>query len=403
MAQFRYEGFDASGGRVAGTVEAEALDRARSDLGARGVLLSDLAPVDAGRDWRALLGLGSERVGLSDLEFLTAELSLLLESGVRIDRGIGILARAGKSAATSQLLAALAADLKQGKQLSEAAAAHPEVFDPLYVNLIALGEASGRLPEVFRGLAEDLRFRRDMRQRIVQAAAYPLVVLSVCIIALLFIFNFVVPNLAALFADAKELPWYTSLLLESSAFMRSWQWLVFGALAALGAYLWQARKNPGVLEFRDRLLIEAPGLRDALAMVERIRFASGLGLMLDAGLPVDRALVLATGNIRHGTLRREIAIAVEKVRRGEQLSMVLRQTRLFPDFYASLLEVGEESGELGRVFTEVARRSRDAFSSWTQRLTTLLEPLLILVMGLIVGGVVVIMMLSITSVTEVSF
>ena len=145
----------------------------------------------------------------------------------------------------------------------------------------------------------------------------------------------------------------------------------------------------------------APGLRDATAVVERIRFASGLGMMLEAGLPVDRALTLATGNIRHGTLRREVALAVDKVKRGEQISAVLRQTRLFPDYYASLLEVGEESGELARVFTEIARRSRDAFAAWTQRVTTLLEPLLILIMGLIVGGVVVIMMLSITSVADV--
>ena len=121
----------------------------------------------------------------------------------------------------------------------------------------------------------------------------------------------------------------------------------------------------------------------------------------EAGLPVDRALTLATGNVRHGTLRREVAAAVEKVKRGEQISKVLRETRLFPDYYASLLEVGEESGELARVFTEIARRSRDGFSSWALRLTTLLEPLLILIMGLIVGGVVVVMMLSITSVSNV--
>jgi general secretion pathway protein F len=101
-------------------------------------------------------------------------------------------------------------------------------------------------------------------------------------------------------------------------------------------------------------------------------------------------------------LRREIALATEQVTRGEQLSRVLRQTRLFPDFYASLLEVGEESGELGRVFNEIARRSREAFSGWVQRVTTLLEPLMILVMGVIVGGVVVIMMLSITSVADIS-
>ena len=401
MARFSYAGFDESGAPVSGAVEADSLEHARSDLGGRGVMLGELSAAGEGHDWRALIGFGNERVGLNDLEFLTAELSLLLDSGVRIDRAIGILERAGKGGAVSRLLSALSADVKQGKQLSEAAAAHPEVFDRLYVNLVALGEASGRLPEVFRGLAEDLRFRRDLRQKVLQAAAYPLVVLGVCILALLFIFNYVVPNLAGLFTDASELPWYTALLLDSSAFMRTWQWLVFGVLAAVMALLWQARRRPAVVAAWDRLLVDTPGLRDAVGIVERIRFTSGLGLMLEAGLPVDRALTLATGSIRHGTLRREVAIAVDKVRRGEQLSRVLRQTRLFPDFYASLLEVGEESGELARVFTEIARRSRDAFSSWTTRATTLLEPLLILVMGAIVGGVVVIMMLSITSVADI--
>jgi len=278
---------------------------------------------------------------------------------------------------------------------------HPDEFDALYVNLVALGEASGRLPDVFRGLAADLRFRRELRQKILQAAAYPLVVLAVCVLALLFIFNFVVPNLTALFADAGDLPWYTSLLLDSSAFMRRWQWPLGAALVLGGVLLWQARTRPSVVALRDRLLLGVAGLREATQTVERIRFTGGLGLMLDAGLPVDRALKLATRNIRHAVLRREIAVATEQVTRGEQLSRVLRQTRLFPDFYASLLEVGEESGELGRVFNEIARRSREAFSGWVQRVTTLLEPLMILVMGIIVGGVVVIMMLSITSVADI--
>ena len=183
--------------------------------------------------------------------------------------------------------------------------------------------------------------------------------------------------------------------------MKQYQWALAIALVALGALLWQARKRPSVVELRERVAIGSPFLSEATTTVERIRFTSGLGMMLESGLPVDRALQLATGNIRHGQLRREITIAVEKVRRGEQLSGVLRQTRLFPDFYASLLEVGEESGELGKVFNEIARRSRDAFSSWTLRVTTLLEPALILLMGLIVGGVVVIMMLSITSVADI--
>ena len=401
MARFRYVGFDPSGGRVSGIVDAERMDLARDDLRGRGVMVSELASEGTGRDWRETLGLQTDRVRLEDLEFLTSELSLLLDSGVRIDRAIGILQRTGRSGAVGRLLSEMSADLKQGRQLSEAAAEHKEVFDPLYVNLIALGEASGQLPEVFRRLADDLRFRRDIRQKVVQAATYPLVVLGVCVIALLFIFNFVVPNLATLFADAKELPWYTAALLGASGFMKQYQWALAIALVALGALLWQARKRPSVVEFRERVAIGSPFLSEATTTVERIRFTSGLGMMLESGLPVDRALQLATGNIRHGQLRREITIAVEKVRRGEQLSGVLRQTRLFPDFYASLLEVGEESGELGKVFNEIARRSRDAFSSWTLRVTTLLEPALILLMGLIVGGVVVIMMLSITSVADI--
>jgi type II secretory pathway component PulF len=401
MPLFRYEGFDQSGGRVSGALDADSNAAAMRELRARGILPSSLAEAGADKDWRSALGLESDKVSLADLEFLTAELSLLLDSGVRIDRAIGILQRAGKGGAMSRLLNALSADLKSGRQLSEAAAAHPEVFDKLYVNLVALGEAGGRLPEVFRGLAEDLRFQRELRQKVLSAATYPFVVAGVCVLALLFIFNFVVPNLESLFADATELPWYTAALLGASEFMRDWQWLVGIAIAGAGYLVWRFRKSAAVVDFFDRLLLDTPGLRDALSMVERIRFSSGLGLMLDADLPVDRALTLATGNIRHGTLRREMTAAVEKVKRGEQLSKVLRQTRLFPDYYASLLEVGEEGGELAKVFTEIARRSRDSFSAWALRLTTLLEPLLILIMGLIVGGVVVIMMLSITSVTEV--
>jgi general secretion pathway protein F len=360
-----------------------------------------LTEVKPEADWRQAIGLPSDSVGLADLEFLTAELSLLLDSGVRIDRALDILQRSGKSSAVSHLLSQLTSELKQGRQLSQAMESHPAVFGKLYINLVSLGEAGGRLPEVFRGLAEDLRFQRDLRQKVISAATYPLVVASVCIVAILFIFNFVVPNLESLFSDRSELPWYTALLMSSSEFMRQWQWYLFAALALSIFLIWRARSSAGVQDLKDRLLLETPGLRDAATTVERIRFCSGLGLMLDAGLPVDRALTLATGNIRHGLLRREVTAAVDKVKRGEQISVVLRQTRIFPDYFASLLEVGEESGELARVFTEIARRSRDDFSSWALRLTTLLEPLLILVMGLIVGGVVVVMMLSITSVADV--
>jgi general secretion pathway protein F len=126
-------------------------------------------------------------------------------------------------------------------------------------------------------------------------------------------------------------------------------------------------------------------------------------MMLEAGVQADRAMQLASGSVESAPVRRELTVALERLRQGESIASTLRQTRLFPDFYTSLLEVGEESGALAPVFTEIANRSRRSFSEWTQRLTNLLEPALILFMGIIVGAVVVVIMLSITSITDVAF
>lgn len=402
MPSFSYRGFDKAGGRVSGTLTSVSAESALRELQTQGFIVSDIAPADQAVGLVARLGLvNSSRVGIKEVEFLTSELALLLDNGVRIDRAVEILRKSGRSPAMARMLESISDALKKGQQFSEALAAHPIVFDQLYVNLVALGESGGQLPRVFRGLADELKFRRELRQKLVSAATYPAVVAGVCVLAVLFIFNFVVPNLAGLFADAVDLPWYTTMLLSSSAFMQQWQVPLFLLIAGLGLAAWQQRNRPAFVAARDDLVIRAPGLRDTVLTLERVRFASGLSLLLESGLPVDKALSLAADNVAHSEIRRELLIAIEKVKRGEQISKAMRQTRLFPDYFASLVEVGEESASLDRVFREIANRSRDDFSTWAIRLTSILEPLLILIMGLIVGGVVVVMMLSITSVTDV--
>lgn len=401
--RFHYKGFDAAGSGVDGTVDAANVDRAKAELRARDILVTELRPDAETRDWRESLGLGQTDVGLAQLELITAELGLLLENGVRIDRGLEILRRGAGDPASRRLLEGLSQSLKQGNQLSVAAAEWPQVFDPLYVNLLSLGEASGRLAAVFRRLADDLGFRRDLRRKIMSAVTYPLVILTVCIAALLFIFNFVVPNLATLFADYPELPWYTTALMNVSEFMQRYQLLLGALLVAVGVVASYLPRWPALQRAWEEFAAGAPGLGAGIAMVERIRLTGGMAMMLEAGVPVDRALQLASGSVKSAPIRRELAVALSKLRQGEGVSSVLRQTRLFPDFYASLLEVGEESGALAPVFDEIAKRSRQGFSDWTQRFTSLLEPALILFMGVIVGAVVVVIMLSITSITGTAF
>ena len=397
--RFHYTGFDAAGSGVDGTVDAANLDRARAELREREILVTEIRPAAETRDWRESLGLGQADIGLAELELITAELGLLLENGVRIDRGLEILRRGAGNPASRRLLDGLLQSLKQGNQLSVAAAEWPKVFDPLYVNLLSLGEASGRLAAVFRRLADDLGFRRDLRRKIISAVTYPLVILAVCIMALLFIFNFVVPNLATLFADYPDLPWYTKALMGVSEFMQSYQLLLGAILVAVAVVVSYLPRWPALQLAWQEFSAGAPGLGAGVAMVERIRLTGGMAMMLEAGVPVDRALQLASGSVRSAPIKRELAVALMKLRQGEGISTVLRQTRLFPDFYASLLEVGEESGALSPVFDEIAKRSRQGFSDWTQRFASLLEPALILFMGVLVGAVVVVIMLSITSIT----
>jgi type II secretory pathway component PulF len=398
MAIFLYEGFDSSGAKVSGEIDAQSVQDARTQLSGRGVLVKAISPLSA---QAKAFSFGEAKLGLADVEFLTSELSVLLDAGLKIDKGIELLKNTTKKPALYKLLGQVSKDLKGGKQLSQSLAAFPQIFDPLYVNLVGIGEATGALASVFRELAADLAFRRELQQKIITASTYPLIILFVCLMSVVFIFNYVVPNMSGLFEGVTELPWYTAMLLNASAWLISYQWYLLVGLVALVPALLAVLRKPEATQSLQRLAIRTPGLRGAILLIERIRFNSGLSMMLKAGIAIDRALELSSLNIRNTEVRREIAIAIAKVKQGDALSGCLRQTSLYPDFYASLLAVGEESGELGRIFNEIAIRSQREFSQWVTRFTSLLEPLLIVVMGGLVGGVVVIMMLSITTVTDI--
>ncbi|MBU2971761.1 type II secretion system F family protein [Pseudoalteromonas sp. C2R02] len=397
MALFSYKAYDNSGAKVEGQIEAKDKLVALSDLKKQNLLPSEVKVLADAK--QSILNFNN-KVTLSDLEFLTSELSLLLESGVRIDRGIDIIKRTKAKPALAKLLNSISANLKKGKSLSESVREHSDIFDPLYCNLIELGEASGNLSEIFAGLATDLKFRRDLQRKIISSLAYPLVIFFVCLLSIFFIFNFIIPKMSAMFTDVEALPWYTSMMLSTSEWMIKYQgFLVIGTIASVFGLI-AATKQPKFIKWWQGLSLKLPIVKTAVVTVERIRFNSGLAMMVKAGVQIDKAIGLSAGNIKNQILQREIVIAKNKIKGGSALTPALKQTSLYPDFFISLLEVGEESGNLARVFEEIANRSRQEFESWTERMTTLLEPLMILFMGGFVGGVVVVMLLSMVSINE---
>jgi type II secretory pathway component PulF len=403
MAWFKYVAYDKSGKKIESSIEADTMATAQKELkNFKQLMVSSIAPAQAGGSASKGLFGGSQNVTGRDLEYLTSELNLLLESGVKFDQGVELLARAKKNTVIGEILRQISVKLKSGSTISAAFGSFSALFDKLYVNLLKIGEESGTLGPIFKGLSRDLKFRNDLRQTIIQATTYPLIIFAVCMLSVVFIFNYIVPKMAVLFADAEELPIHTQIILGISDWLMAYQLYVGVALLGGATLIYQNRKNQQLITWfhqRSRLV---PGIRTVVEMSERIRFCSSMSLLLKAGIAMDMAVRLSAGNSANTEIRRELEGVSESIRKGVHLSEALAATTLFSDLFLSLIEIGEESGEVTQIFSELADRSRNEFTQWVSRVTTLLEPLLIITMGLIVGGVVVTMMLSVMSINDVA-
>ncbi|MFT5813628.1 MAG: type II secretory pathway component PulF [Psychroserpens sp.] len=401
MANYLYKAYDTNGGRLEGIIEADSLDSAKQKLKQQKLIITSLK-VDK-KSSTHIQFFERTKVSLEELEFITSELAILLKNGVKIDKSLGILQRNKPNGAASKLLNDLYIAVKRGNTLSDAMQAHPEVFDLLYVNLVKVGEESGDLALVFVRLSADLKFRSNLKRKIIQSLTYPLVILAVCILCIVFIFNYIVPQMSGLFEGMPELPIYTDILLSVSYWMQSYQWLLFiGIIAIIIAFVASLR-NPVTKRKLDEILLKTPLIKGALLVIERIRFNSALTMMLEAGISIDKALELSAGSVNNRFIRQGLIAAKEHIKKGAGLTESLGRSPIYPDFFLSLLEVGEESGKLAPVFEEIASRSRTEFESLTDKMTSILEPLLILTMGGIVGSVVVTMLLSIISVNDLGF
>lgn len=398
MKGFNYQAYDSNGAKVEGNVSANSVEAATKQI--KSLNLIPIKVTEIAESTNANNLMERKTVSIEELEFITSELAILLKNGVKIDKGLSILLRNRPSGPSAKLLAALQLEIKRGNSLSEAMKEQPLVFDALYVNLVKLGEESGSLPDVFLKLSEDLKFRNELKRKIIQSLTYPMVIFFVCILCILFIFNYIVPQMSGLFDGMPELPIYTELLLSVSQWMRSYQWFMFAGVTIGVFSLWAALKKPTTKRIMDDFLLKVPMVKNAVLIVERIRFNSALAMMLDAGISIDKALGLSADSVKNKVIRQGLIGAKEHVKKGAKLTESLAKSPIYPDFFISLLEVGEESGNLSPVFNEIAMRSRKSFETWSDKMTSILEPLLILTMGGIVGSVVVTMLLSIVSVND---
>jgi len=335
--------------------------------------------------------------------FFTQELSTLLTSGIPLDRAIGITAELTEQNSFRVIVLDVLRVLKGGKSLAESLATHPDYFSDLYINMVRAGEASGSLAIIFERLSDFERSRDDLRNYIISSMIYPALLTAVGLGSIFILLNFVVPRFSSIFSDSHlKIPVPTMMMLEASHIVQTYWWMAASALAALGiGFRVYTRTVAGRLWW-DGARLKIPMLGDALLKAETSRFARSMATLVANTVPLVQSLAISAATLNNKTLSEALTGVAQGVKRGEGIAAPVRKAGVFPPLVAHLLTVGEETGHLDTMFARMADIYESDTRSAIKRFTSVFEPIVILVMGVMVGTLILSMLLAITSINDVA-
>lgn len=416
MAEFAYRAATLAGDTRQGRVSAESRETALRQLRSQGltpisVQPSDPEPAHPG-DGSAIVHaapapvrrrtLRSEQSpNRADVLVLTTELAVMLKAGLPLDRALRVMAGMTTRAPVAALVEDLLASVKAGKPLSQALDNHRALFGEFYINLLRAGEASGHLADTLAQLAAHLEKLSEIRESVISALTYPAILLLVAVLSIVLMLGFVVPQFETLFDDMGEaLPWPTRALLSGADFVTGWG---PGLLVALPLALLlgqRAMLSPAGRRWRDARLLKLPILGRIARDADLTRFTRSLGTLLGNGVPIVNALRIAIDTMSNQFLRSSIAALPDAIKRGERLADALAAARLFSPLALNMVHLGEETGRLDAMLLELARVQERAIQSTIKRALTLIEPVLILLLGGVIAGIMAAILMGILSVNE---
>ena len=338
-----------------------------------------------------------------DILFFTQELSTLLNAGVPLDRALSITGELTERPAFRFVVLDVLRVLKGGRSLADSLATHPEYFSDLYINMVRAGEASGALASIFERLAEFERTRDDLRNFVISSMIYPALLATVGLASIVILLMFVVPKFATIFSDPRmKIPAPTRLMMAASTFLQSYWWMGASAIVA-AVIIWNAytRTAAGRLWW-DGARLRLPLLGDALLKAETARFARAMATLVANTVPLVQSIGIAAATLTNKTISRALASVAQGVKRGEGIAVPMRKAAVFPPLAAHLLTVGEETGHLDHMFARMADIYENDTRAAIKRFTSIFEPIVILVMGVLVGALILSMLLAITSINDVA-
>ncbi|HEY2012239.1 MAG TPA: type II secretion system F family protein [Bryobacteraceae bacterium] len=338
-----------------------------------------------------------------DVLFFTQELSTLLNAGVPLDRALSITGELTEHPNFRFIVLDVLRVLKGGRSLADSLATHPDYFSDLYINMVRAGEASGALAAIFERLAEFERSSDDLRNFIISSMIYPALLAGVGLASVTILLTFVVPKFATIFSDPRmKIPLPTQIMLTASNIVQSYWWVAAGTLAATILFWTTYTRTAAGRFWWDGTRLKIPLLGDALLKAETARFARAMATLVANTVPLVQSIGIAAATLTNRTISTALEGVAMGVKRGEGIAVPLRKAGVFPPLAAHLLTVGEETGRLDQMFARMADIYENDTRAAIKRFTSVFEPIVILVMGVLVGALILSMLLAITSINDVA-
>lgn len=396
---YQYQACDALGNLSSGVLSAETEREAVAQLQAR-----KLVPVKLKITSAQVTRDASTRIRNADLVEFTNGLCTLVDARVPLDKALVLLEGITEKEHMKRLVAGIRRDVKEGKSLADAMELHPEVFSRLYVNIVRAGETGGILDQLLPDLASFLENAEETRKQVISAMTYPMILLFTGILSVTLMLVFVVPQFTAMFENVGvEIPAQAQFLLNLSHGIKHWGWLIVPLCAGLWYYVQWVNQDAERRRAKDKWLLSVPLLGSVLLYRDAAIFARTLGALLGAGIPLIRGLRVAREVISNSELVRHLVQVEEDVRGGAGLGASMAKTGAFPLLLHQLVTVGEETGRTSTILKKLSHTFDTQVRDDMNRLVSALQPALILLMGVGVGGIIIVMLSAVFSMNTLEF
>lgn len=398
---FNYQGINKAGENRKGTLESINIDAAINSLQNQGIVLSSIIPIEE----RRTLGLFSSfhYVAARDVVILSRQMSTLFEAKVPALRIFKLLANEAENKILRDTLDEVADDLQAGNSISQSLAKHPDIFSDFYVSMVRSGEESGRLDEIFNYLADYLDRTYQVASKVRGALIYPAFVISVFVVVMALMLTMIIPKITAILLESgRELPIYTKLVIWTSEFFIHYGLFALIFLVVGGFFLAKYIKTEeGSFAF-DKFRLNVPYLGDLYKKLYLSRVADNMSTMIASGIPMLRAIEVTSSVVGSGLYRKILAESLEAVKGGSVLSASLSNYAEVPSIMVQMIKVGEETGELGNILNTMAKFYQREVTNAVDTLIDLIEPLMVVVLGVGVGVLLAAVLIPIYDVATLS-